>query len=632
MSRKIIAILLLIVGLGSSCFVAWQRLRAESRNRAVEIVLDYSEIQDLAAASGMSVKQIARKFKEAGATSVAISEQTMGVAIDNRLITPYGAQRYAVVGNNAERIAAHLRMALPKLSNRIISTPLNARDGVSFSYLTLDASIPMEYIEQVPVGLPQDAIKTVCDAGLIPVARLVNYSGASPRSINAILNDVRANGIQTVIFSGDQVLGFKGAVKNTARSLHMNDLNFGRVEFSKQKGELTFADTAPGNVITVHSITQSEMPTLDMPSIIERFQKAVRERGVRMVYVRMYDTASADLVTMNAEYVNAIARAIRRGGYALKPAHPMDELAVPRYFRMIAGVGVAAGAMLLIFTLVDLSAGAAAAWSILLIAICAGLPAIGAMGQKAVALLSALVFPVLAVVNATKGAPDSPKTMPMPYMRALGRFAVAVITVAAGGMLIVGLLSARDFMLRVDQFAGVKLAHLLPVLVVAILYGCRVAWTKGTWQAQKEKFLGTLKEIAANPMLIWQVALMAVMLVLVGIMVTRSGNDSGVGVSSIELKFRAILDKVLYVRPRTKEFLIGYPALIVGIAFALKGRRSVAAPLVVIGSIGLISALNTFCHIHTPIALSLIRVANGAIVGGLIGLIVCRIVRGRADA
>lgn len=622
--------MLLIVGLAAACFVAGSRARLESRNKAVELVLDYGEIQELAAASGISAKEAATRFKQAGATSVAIDEQTMADAIDSRLVVPYSDRHFAVAGGQAERIIPHLKMALPRIADRIISTPVDDGSGKSFTYLTLDASVPMEYLEQIPIGLDEDAIKTVRDAGLMPVARLVNYTGATPDAVNAILADVRQSGIKTVIFSGDQVLGFKGSVKETAKAFQHNNLYFGRVEFSKQKGEERLAYNLPANLIEVHSITQNEMPTMDQPSIVERFQKAVRERGVRMVYVRMYDTSSSAIVSNNAKYVNAIARGIRRDGYTLKSAHATGELAIPRQVRMVVGVGVAAGAILLLLSVFNLSAAAAWVWSIILIAGCAGLAGVGDTGQKAVALLAALVFPVLAAINAVNGSPDSPKTMPMPYLRTLGRFAGAVITTAAGGMLIVGLLSERDFMLRINQFAGVKLAHLLPVLVLALVFASRIAWVRGTWSAQKEKFIRTIKEVSSNPMLIWQVGLMAVLLVIVGIMVARSGNDAGMGVSPLELKFRAVLDKVLYVRPRTKEFLIGYPAVILGIAFALKGRRAWAAPLIVIGSIGLISALNTFCHIHTPIVLSLIRVLNGAVVGGLIGLILCRVFREQA--
>ncbi len=149
---------------------------------------------------------------------------------------------------------------------------------------------------------------------------------------------------------------------------------------------------------------------------------------------------------------------------------------------------------------------------------------------------------------------------------------------------------------------GVKAAHLLPVVALAILYVGQVAWKSDKWAAQKQRFWTSLRGAASDPVLIWQAVGMLAALVIVGLMVARSGNDSGVGVSSVELRFRSILDKVLYVRPRTKEIFIGYPALLAGIAFALRGRRQWAAPLVVVGSVGLISALNTFCHIHTPIA------------------------------
>lgn len=176
-------------------------------------------------------------------------------------------------------------------------------------------------------------------------------------------------------------------------------------------------------------------------------------------------------------------------------------------------------------------------------------------------------------------------------------------------------------MLRTDQFIGVKSAHLLPIIALALLYVGGIAWHSDTWSRIKERFWSRLRDIGANPVLIWQAAAMLAAVAVVGLMVARSGNDSGLGVSPIELRFRSVLDKMLYVRPRTKEFLLGYPALLAGIAFALRGRRQWAAPLAVVGSIGLISALNTFCHIHTPLQLSLLRVVNGGVVGLIVGIV-----------
>ena len=627
MARRILLLILLIAGLAAACFVAGQRTRIESRNKAVEIVLDYDEIRGIAASTGQNTVDVMRKFKDAGATSVAISEETMRDAVTNGDFNRVNQSTYVANSVNAADMVKHLQMALPGAAKNIkwaVIQPAPNKPGTST--LTLN-DIPPSYIDQVPVGLPLGEVKAARKAGLEIVARLINYNGATPAAINAMLKAVASLGAKKVIFQGDEMLGFKGALDDTARALVDNKMYFGRVEFSKQKGELTLAEKAKGNVITVHSIAQSEMPTLTMPTIVDRFQKAVRERGVRMCYVRMYDTSSADILGDNADYISRIAKSIEKAGYTLRSSHPLEELRIPKIARILAGVGVAAGAMLLLLAVVDLSTVAGILWILATVIICAGLAATGDTGRKLVAMLSGLVFPTLAAINATSNTPETPQKTARPLLRAVGRYIVAVLTVSAGGIMIVGLLSEQKFMLRIDQFMGVKLVHLLPVLVLAALYAAGIAWKSEAWGLQKRRFVRKFKELGQNPVLIWEIVGAMFLLVVVGIMVARSGNDSGVGVSSMELRFRSILDKVLFVRPRTKEFLIGYPALIMGIAFAVRGRRAWAAPLIVVGSIGLISALNTFCHIHTPLMLSALRVVNGAVVGGIIGAIAYWILR-----
>lgn len=631
MARKIVLYILLFTGLIGGCYVAGQRVRIESRNKAVEIVLDYDEIEQIAASTGHSTTDVMKSFKESGATSVAISSETMKDAVTNGDFTQANSTTYIANSNNAPYIVEQLKMALPNASSGIIWKPAQQPakpNAVQTSKSTLILQgLPASYIAQVPVGLPMDAVKSAKAAGLEVIARLVNYTGATPSSINSMLKNVKSLGIKKIIFQGDEMLGFNGAVEDTAKAIVDNGLYFGRVEFSKQKGELTIAEKAKGNVITVHSISQAEMPTLSMPTIIDRFQKGVRERGVRMCYVRMFDSASPNILRSNAEYISKIAKNIEKAGYTLRSSHPLEELKIPKIMRVLTGIGVAAGAILLLLTVVDLSPAAGILWIIAALVICAGLSLAGETGRKLVAMLSALVFPTMAALHTVNNTPEAPQKTNHPLLRAYGRFIIAVLTVSAGGMLIVGLLSEDKFMLRINQFMGVKLVHLLPVLILAALFAAGIAWKSEAWGLQKRRFIRKFIELGKNQVLIWQIVGSLVLLVIVGIMVARSGNDSGVGVSALELKFRSILDKVLFVRPRTKEFLIGYPALIMGIAFSLRGRRAWGAPLVVVGSIGLISALNTFCHLHTPLTLSLIRVMNGAVVGGIIGAIAYWILR-----
>lgn len=620
--RRAILVFLLLVGMTAAGYVTIERARVESRNKAVDVVFDYAEVEQIAAATDKTPTDVLKAFRRAGGTSVAISERTFADALDSLEIVPVDGRRFRIQTGYPDgyAVARRLRTVLPPgLPVRYDGPPSHVfarRPGT----ITLGQRVPLQYLRQLPVGLPERAVADARAAGVDVVARLVNYQGAAPRAIEATLRDLRRREIQTVVFSGDQVLGFRGAVEGTADALIRHGIYYGLVEFAKQKGDLELAENASANVLVVHSIAQNEMPTLSAPEIEERFAKAVRERNVRICYVRMYDTASANLLESNVDYVSRIVGAIQRAGYVPKPAHVFDKVGAPRWTRLLTAVGVAAGVVLLVLVVVNLSTTAFGSLSVLAIAACVGLTASGDVGRKAVALLAAFVFPTLAALHATRGAPRAPVRIRHPLARAVWRVLVATITVVAGGILVVGLLSERQFMLRIDQFMGVKVAHLLPIVLLALLHGGGIAWKSDKWQAQKRRWSKSISDIAVNPILMWQAAVLAAMVVVVGVMVMRSGNE-GFGVSGLELKFRALLDRALMVRPRTKE-LIGYPFLLIGVAFALRGRREWAAPLVTLGTIALVSALNSFCHIHTPLLVTGLRVVNGLILGLLIGALV----------
>jgi hypothetical protein len=110
------------------------------------------------------------------------------------------------------------------------------------------------------------------------------------------------------------------------------------------------------------------------------------------------------------------------------------------------------------------------------------------------------------------------------------------------------------------------------------------------------------------------------------LVVARTGNDAGVGVSGTELTLRAYMDRILPVRPRTKEFLVGHPAFVLALAWWWRGRRRLAVPAFVVGSLGQVSLLNTFCHIHTPLVISIWRDGLGLFFGSIIGATVFLIV------
>jgi hypothetical protein len=201
----------------------------------------------------------------------------------------------------------------------------------------------------------------------------------------------------------------------------------------------------------------------------------------------------------------------------------------------------------------------------------------------------------------------------------------------AGAAFIVGLLSGRLFLLKVEEFIGVKLILVAPVLLVGVFYGLGIGELApdAPWSARIVQAGGRLREIAREPLRIGPTILTLIGLAALAIFVARSGNDPGVGVSATELKMRALLDKYLLVRPRTKEFLLGHPALLLALMAARVPRfKQWTLPLLLLGAVGQASIVDTFCHLHTPLFLSLLRaligIALGLVIGAAIGAIALR--------
>ncbi|MCW3060143.1 MAG: hypothetical protein JWQ02_1964, partial [Capsulimonas sp.] len=305
-----------------------------------------------------------------------------------------------------------------------------------------------------------------------------------------------------------------------------------------------------------------------------------------------------------------------------------DDPTPPRLLRLLMALGVAGGLLLLLRAFTGIAGKAfaiAAAGSLLL---CLGLawPETSMKGREILALLAACLFPALGFcvipVRVLTHAGD--KSTLSVLREAFGEYIRITFSTLAGVLLVVGLLSGRIFLLKIDQFLGVKAVLVVPVLLVAIYYGLKLSQFERSepWGVRRDHVLTQLRALAAQPLLLGQVVLGIVTLVALAMFVARSGNDPGVGVSASELKMRALLDKYLLVRPRTKEFLLGHPALLFALAAAASGRfKKLILPLLVAGAVGQSSLLDTFCHLHTPLLLSSLRALIGWALGAIIGAI-----------
>ena len=106
------------------------------------------------------------------------------------------------------------------------------------------------------------------------------------------------------------------------------------------------------------------------------------------------------------------------------------------------------------------------------------------------------------------------------------------------------------YLQNIVPFRGVKLALLLPVILVGLYFYC------GDRRVNSIAYV--LRRVFRFPMTFsaFFVLLLAAGVILIYIF--RSGNY--IQLSEFEASVRLFLEKVFLVRPRFKEFLIGYPA------------------------------------------------------------------------
>lgn len=643
-------------------YVGAGRWMVERANRTVEFTMDYDEALALCRGNGYPFELFLEKAKEAGISSFALRETTVGrMAEEGSLHVFTGREimdfeRVAGVKNKTlRRLIAEGRILpghtyiLPE--NKAVYENLKALLAVRLEgeRVLFHESGGLGVIELVRglddtlalnLGMPRGAMRLLRHAGLGVIPRFMNYEGLTPSKIAYFLNSAEDFGPLTVaIFDGDQVLGYRDHIGDVARELSDRGISFGRIEFAKQKGDTSLASALRMNVIRVHSITKGEMENIPEDTAIERFVRAARERNMRILYIRPFlkREGSENLIHKNLDYISRLRSAVAAAGFTPGVTKSMGTYSPGVKTFLALGAGILAGGLLLLERL-GYAAYVKPVFEVALLALgllCYGL--LGVVGRftlarQAFALGAAVVFPGLAVIRVLNPGPSlspSPSSTGWGHNgragedsglvgRALVLWLGATGVSVAGGLLLAGTLSSTAFMLQVDQFTGVKVMHVLPLLLALLVYWRRWGSPGGTCMSGVS---GDIQRLGDEPVRVKHLAALAIIGVLGLIYIGRTGNAFGVPVSGVEEHMRTWLERVMIARPRTKEFLIGHPSMILAAIMVLKRDRRYLLPFALLGAIGQISMVNTFSHLHSPLAVTLLRTFNGLVLGAVIGVI-----------
>lgn len=642
--------------------IAADRYRTEQSSKRVEFVFDYRdllEIADYKTNPRQFVEEQLKEMKKAGIRSLAVYESTLSELKLSRRIELFSSHEATALtqtpispSENYAYVLFSDQQSQPVVQEMIEKTfaewKVKTQPWTYKNQPGLIIEMPLEEASLKPLGVDPVWLKMLKDKGFDVVARIGNrHPSFSPEQLDAELKQLKQVGVKTILFDGDSVPGYvsdqkkaKANLKIVSDILNKNGMALAAIELQKspQKGFVTLAKETNYNVVRLHSFTENDANKLvdnitseeleqRIQGVADRLVLAVKDRNIRMVFLnakanrntdRGVYTDPLDAIYESLDGPDGAVKRVEEAGFVLGPAHAFEahQSTMSKVAELFALVGSLALIALTLSYFIP---------SVSLLAFLGGLVVSAGLTLVAHGLLDKLLALGVTVCASSLGlmlaikrlrpvalsGSEKPQSLPA-WLQSVGILLSVTAVSAIGIVFVVSLLNGITFTLLLDQFAGVKVLAYLPVVLVAVYL---VLFSESmTGHERKKRVSGMLHSTIS---VLW--------VIVVGIIgavgfyyLSRTGNEGTA--SPIELVFRAFLENTLGVRPRTKEFLIAHPLLLLGAYLCLK-RKAAGLYVLLIGAIGQASVVGTFTHLHTPLHISLLRVLYGLGFGTLFGLV-----------
>jgi hypothetical protein len=587
------------------------RLVQERTIRSASILFDLLEIQNLSAEDKQNKFAM---LMEAGVSSFFVPEYTgeeisKGV-LENTAILPFQvcppSLKRKFKSNLGTVLALDdsdvLPLQLEYLSRRFPKGE-SIKEGESVYY-----QIPLTYSQLEKTGILPD-LKSMQYLSMAGVPLVYSPAPSFFCSVDDVLQSMeylckKFASIKVICPSGEIAAAYP-YTKALGDFVRQHNLLMAQVEFSRQYGSSSQVAAAWPNIVSMHAVDREEVlkRNISRPIMLNRLFRAANEREVRLIMLRLDPLRS---VTTPIEDFCADVKTLRTrlddGGIARQ--WPSSAPASPKFTALLSAIALQLIFLCLViryterYFSVELMTDKRCVLLLAVVALVLGIASmfIGAVPRLTGALTAGLL--------ATEAALEAMDYWKFP-LRGLGQ---SFLLTVGGGLILAAYFSTPIYMYRLASFSGVKLSLLLPLVLVLFL------------DLHQREHPESLTEILSRPSLWGELVLVGAFLLAAFVMLLRSGNYGFV--SNSEIMFRDWLEKILGVRPRTKEFLIGYPALIVWYYLKQNGlwihwREALRLAVTFAYS----SAVNSFCHFHTPLTLTILRNFNGLWIGLLLGLI-----------
>jgi len=644
---------LVIVGLIASLPLAYKRVQTERSTRNVELVFDYRDLLDAAQYRPdpqSYIRDHLRKLKQAGVGSIAVYESTLEELEKSGRIRVYKPNEYALLTGNPDAARAnytYLLFTSAEARDKLLPIVLGAyrdrlkvqvREWTVNNRQGLVIELPYDEANTKPMEPDPLTLDMLRDEKFRIVARLSNrIQPFTAAELDRWLARLSEYGVRRIVFDGTAVTGYdanpaKSHVAEMAelmRKYGMGAAIIDRLKAPQQGFTVSFARKLDNDVVRLFPLLETEV-NLPPDQIADKLVLAAKDRNLRMLYLNTKPAKNLEKGYFD-DYMDNIYEAlvgsggaidrIEKAGYRIGEAHAFVEYGKSLWplkpVLLLGGTALIAltiGCFFTTFVPALFAVGTAGV---------AGLYALSpTLALQAAAFGVAVCAPTLATIVAIRHArarrEKAADVSPSLWYAASLLVRTSALT-SIGIFYVVGLLSGVTYYLVLEQFRGVQLLHVLPIVLV----GAYVLFFEGT-SGMKEVLSRIRDLLFANVRVVW-VLLAGIGLAAMWYYLTRTGNEGQA--SELEKSFRALLEQTLGVRPRSKEFLFAHPLFVIGAYWAVKSRAAVY--LFVAGVMGQLSMVDTFAHLHTPLYISFIRAGYGVLFGiaiGLIGVAVLRLV------
>ncbi|WP_027398791.1 DUF5693 family protein [Anaerovorax odorimutans] len=702
-----ILLLIIVVAIIAAVSVLIGRFNVESKNKVYDIVLDYSEIEEMANQSEHDVAWWFNQFKDMGITKVGLSEENLITLTENKDVKVSAEIMYKIMqeadweknypSNLIEKMKDHgydkddvlieaaskqdYDFLLNAITSRFSSEKYYYEANENGGYIVLDGTPKETLYKQkyklvnskkkesaeineiyssrlfyLNFGMLQSKVDILNKTGMEIIPRTASYKGWNDtKYANAVINDYNKLNLKYpyMIVGGEAVIGNDDGNDIARKYIEDNNIKIGLIENTTQRQNILqygVEDIVRYNnnynavrIFTVWDYIQNRYKYYGYEGAEEienTLFRAIVERNIRVIYfkpIKEYKDQQVYVTDVN-EYktmFSNLEKRLKQHNIHFGQASVMHNYHVNLLAELIMALGCIAAFILLIQRILPVGRKVKLVLFLLGILFVIGIVLFMPSYLKLLcSFAAAVIFPCLAVSFISKQSKlfedtlnkDEKITKIIPL--AISVLIIGVIISLLGSIMTAAPISSINYMLEIDIFRGVKLAQLLPIAFFIIVYLAYFGF-KGEKKSLCKLEFNDIKDILNTNIKIWMILLGVIIIGVGWYYIDRTGHESSVEVSNLEMIFRNALEDHLLARPRNKEFLFAFPAVMMFVYTSVRGFKLWPFIFGLSSVIGMTCVVNTFMHIRTPLYLGFVRTGYSlsfGIIAGVLAIIVFELI------